>query len=34
MLLDNVALGRYVEKDSLMHNLDPRGKLLGLFVLA
>lgn len=34
MLLDNVALGRYVEKESLMHNLDPRGKLLGLFVLA
>ncbi|WP_121514590.1 MULTISPECIES: energy-coupling factor transporter transmembrane protein EcfT [unclassified Petrotoga] len=34
MLLDNVALGRYVELDSLMHSLDPRGKLLGLFVLA
>ncbi|HOG35552.1 MAG TPA: energy-coupling factor transporter transmembrane protein EcfT [Petrotogaceae bacterium] len=34
MFLDNVALGRYVEKRSFMHNLDPRVKLLGLFVLA
>jgi len=34
VFLDNVALGRYVEKRSFMHNLDPRVKLLGLFVLA
>ncbi|MDN5343279.1 MULTISPECIES: energy-coupling factor transporter transmembrane component T family protein [Oceanotoga] len=34
MFIDNVALGRYVEKNSLMHKLDPRAKLLGLFVLA
>jgi energy-coupling factor transport system permease protein len=34
MLSDNIALGRYVEKDSFMHSLDPRVKLLGLFVLA
>ena len=34
MFIDNVAIGRYVEKDSLMHSLDPRVKLLGLFVLA
>lgn len=34
MLLDNVALGRYVERNSFMHSLDPRVKLLGLFVLA
>ena len=34
MFLDNVALGRYVEKKSFMHSLDPRVKLIGLFVLA
>lgn len=34
MFIDNLAIGRYVEKDSIMHSLDPRVKLLGLFILA
>jgi len=34
LFLDNVALGRFVEKDSLMHRMDPRVKLMGLFILA
>ncbi|AEX85531.1 ABC-type cobalt transport system, permease component CbiQ [Marinitoga piezophila KA3] len=34
MFSENIAIGRYVEKESLMHSLDPRSKLIGLFFLA
>ncbi|SHF03976.1 energy-coupling factor transport system permease protein [Marinitoga hydrogenitolerans DSM 16785] len=34
MFAENIAIGRYVEKKSLMHSLDPRAKLIGLFFLA
>lgn len=31
-MLDNIMLGRYVESDSLLHKLDPRSKLLSVFL--
>ncbi|KLO22288.1 cobalt transporter [Marinitoga sp. 1197] len=34
MFAENIAIGRYVEKNSIMHSLDPRAKLIGLFFLA
>ena len=31
--MNNIALGQYVHKDSIIHNLDPRTKLISLIIL-
>ena len=31
--MDNMILGRYIPGDSIIHRLDPRSKLLAMFLL-
>ncbi|MBP1528905.1 MAG: cobalt ABC transporter ATP-binding protein, partial [Erysipelotrichaceae bacterium] len=31
--MNNLVFGKYIPIDSLMHRLDPRAKLIGLFLM-
>ena len=31
--MNNLVFGKYIPIDSLMHKLDPRAKLIGLFLM-